>query len=116
MKRALLLAMTASVAACDPLETGGFRPPFVTINGTIDQSPTMPAPIADGSTLRVALLWQNDQTPGVNYSEQLVEVTAHFPAKFSVDIAARPKSQVINSVPSDVPSVLGLDPQMRWAT
>jgi hypothetical protein len=116
MKAALLVGLCAAVAACDPLATGTFRPPFVTINGTIDQSTTTPAPITDGSTIRVALLWQNDQTPGVNYSEQLVDVTAHFPAKFSVDIASRPKSEVIDSIPANDASIFAVDPSMRWAT
>jgi hypothetical protein len=116
MKHALLVGLVAAIAACDPLATGTFKPPFVTINGTIAQSPTMPAQIADGSTIRVALLWQNDLAPGTNYSEQLVDVTAHFPARFSVDIAARPKSEVVDSVPPDAVSQLPIDPNMRWAT
>jgi hypothetical protein len=116
MKSALLVSLLAAVAACDPLATSNFRPPFVTINGTISQSPTMPAPIADGSIIRVALLWQNDQLPNSNYSEQLVDVTAHFPARFSVDLATRPLPQVIDSVPPDVAPQLQLDPSMRWAT
>src|SRR5437763_1414771 len=115
MKSALLVSLLAAVAACDPLATSNFRPPFVTINGTIDQPAMMPV-IAEGSTIRVALLWQNDQSPGTNYSEQLVDVTAHFPARFSVDVATRPRTDVIDSVPPDVAPLLQLDPNMRWAT
>ena len=115
MKSALLVSLLAAVAACDPLATSNFRPPFVTIKGTISQSPTMPV-VAAGSTIRVALLWQNDQSPGSNYSEQLVDVTAIFPAQFSVDLASRPKTEVIDSVPANAVGALPIDPNMRWAT
>ncbi|MCU1281649.1 MAG: hypothetical protein JWM53_5195 [bacterium] len=116
MKRALCLGLFAAAAACDPLATGSFRPPYVTINGTIDQSPMNPAPIPDGSTIRVALLWQNDQAPGSNYAEQLVDVTAHFPTRFSVDVAAQPRPEAIDSVPPVSAAQLQLDPTIRWAT
>lgn len=118
MKRALPLCLVAAIAACDPLATGSFRPPFLTINGTIDQAqpPLKPAPVADGSTIRVALLWQNDASPGSNYADQLVDVTAHFPARYSVDLVARPLPVAIDSVPPNGSSGIPIDPNLRWAT
>ncbi|HEX9104260.1 MAG TPA: hypothetical protein VF997_18750 [Polyangia bacterium] len=115
MKRALVLGLVAAAAAsstaCDPLATGSFRPPFITINGVIDGSTAAATP----DRVRVALMWQNDQTPGQNYADQLVDVLAQFPAAFSVDVRLRPKAAVIDSLPPAQPIGFGVDPAMRWS-
>ena len=112
MKRALGLGLVAALlAACDPLATGSFEPPFLSIQGKIDGSTAAVMP----RDVRVALLWQNDQTPGANYADQLVDVLAEFPAAFTVELKARPKAQVVDSLPSDTALGLGVDPAMRWS-
>jgi hypothetical protein len=110
VNRALLVCLLAA-AGCDPLATGTFRPPFVTINGVIDGSTASPMP----TSVHVALLWQNDATPGVNYGVQLVDVLAKFPAAFSVDVNLPPERQVIDSLPTDQAISIGVDPAMQWA-
>ncbi len=111
MKRALLVCLALAAAACDPLATGSFKPPFVTIAGVIDGSTATATP----SHVRVALFWQNDQTPGQSYADQLVDVVAVFPADFRVPLTDRPKEQVIDSLPSVTATGLGVDPAMRWS-
>ena len=115
MKCAFALGVVAACcAACDPLATGSFEPPFITINGVIDGSTTTVTP----RDVRVALLWQNDQTAGLNYADQLVDVLTQFPAAFSVNLRARPKPAVINSLdPLTMASLAsyGVDPAMRWS-
>src|SRR5947209_17715917 len=109
MKRAFALVVAAACAACDPLATGSFEPPFLTVNAGIDGSPSTATP----RDVRVALLWQNDQTPGANYADQLVDVLTQFPAAFSVNPRARPKPQVIDSLPPDKAvslATFGIDP------
>ncbi len=111
MKRALLVCLALGSAACDPIATGSFKPPFLTIDGQIDGSTATVTP----RDVRVALLWQNDQTPGQNYADELVDVLAVFPADFRVPLTDRPKSQVVDSLPSVTATGLGLDPAMRWS-
>jgi hypothetical protein len=112
VKRALVLGLVAATAAaCDPIATGSFKPPFVTIAGVIDGSTAAATP----QKVRVALLWQNDQTPGQNYADQLVDVLAKFPAAFSVDVTLRPQAQVIDSLLPATAAGLGVDPAMRWS-
>ncbi len=112
MKRALGLGLVAAlVAACDPLATGSFAPPFITIHGVIDGSTATATP----GKVHVALLWQNDQQPGMSYAEQPVDVLAQFPAAFSVDVAARPRPQVIDFLPPSTAAGLGVDAAMRWS-
>ncbi len=111
MKHALVICFVA-VAACDPLATGSFRPPYVTIAGSIDGSSAAATP----SDVRVALLWQNDHTGDSNFAVQLAEVLAQFPAAFTVDITALPPADVIDSLPPDSSATAtGLDPSMRWS-
>lgn len=110
MNRALFVCLLVA-AGCDPLATGSFKPPFVTINGVIDGSTASPMPTA----VHVALLWQNDATPGTNYSVQFVDVLAQFPAKFSVDVNLPPQPQVVDSLMADTALEIGVDPAMRWA-
>lgn len=112
MKRALVLGLVAATtAACDPIATGSFRPPFVTIKGQIDGSTAAATP----QRVRVALMWQNDQTPGQNYADQLVDVLAQFPAAFSVEVTLRPREQVVDTLPPAKAIALGVDPAMRWS-
>lgn len=111
MKRALLVYLACAAAACDPIATGSFKPPFVTISGVIDGSTATATP----SHVRVALFWQNDQTPGQSYADQLVDVIAEFPADFRVPLTDRPKSQVVDSLPPAAATGAGLDPEMRWS-
>jgi hypothetical protein len=93
------------------LATGTFEPPFITINGVIDGSTATVTP----RDVRVALLWQNDQTPGMNYADQLVDVLAQFPADFSVHVTARPQARVIDSLPPAQLLAIGVDPALRWS-
>jgi len=112
MKCALVLGVVVAAAACDPLATGSFKPPFITINGEIVGSTATVTP----THVRVALLWQNDQTPGQSYADQLVDVLAQFPAAFSLNVTDRPKAPVIDSLPTATAVSLGVDPAMRWST
>lgn len=111
MKRALLVCLACAAAACDPIATGSFKPAFVTLDGTIDGSTATVTP----RDVRVALMWQNDQTPGMNYADELVDVIAVFPADFRVPLTDRPKSQVVDSLLPATAAGLGLDPAMRWS-
>ena len=111
MKRALLVYLACAAAACDPIATGSFKPAFVTIDGTIEGSTATVTP----RDVRVALLWQNDQTPGMNYADELVDVLSIFPADFRVPLTDRPKAQVVDSLPPVTASGLGVDPAMRWS-
>src|SRR5438270_6847060 len=112
MKHAFALGVALACAACDPLATGSFEPPFLTIHGVIDgATPSTVTP----RNVRVALLWQNDQSAGQNYADQLVDVLTQFPAAFSVQLRARPKPPVIDSLPSATALSLGVDPALRWS-
>jgi hypothetical protein len=110
VKHALFVCLLAT-AACDPIATGTFKPAYITINGVIDGSTTAEMP----TSVHVALLWQNDSTPGSNYSVQFVDVLAHFPAAFSVDVNLPPQPQVIDSLMPENAIEVGVDPAMRWA-
>jgi hypothetical protein len=112
LKRALVLGLVAATtAACDPLATGDFKPAFVSVHGFIDGSTATATP----AHVRVALMWQNDQTPGQNYADQLVDVVAQFPAAFTVDLNLRPRAQVIDSLQPSTAIAEGVDPAMRWS-
>src|SRR5438132_8080493 len=108
--RPLAVASLMLAAACgDPLATGGYRPAFIKIKGTISSSnvAVLPANVA------VALLWQTDRT-GMNYTAQQVTVNAEFPAIFTLEVNEAPKPQAVHSVPPGA-MVEGVDPEMRWA-
>ena len=108
MKHALVVGLVAAAAACDPLATGSFKPPYVTINGVIDGSTAAATP----SDVRVALLWQSDRKGQNNFAVQLADVLAHFPASFSVDVTELPPAEVIDSLETPLP---GIDPAMHWS-
>jgi hypothetical protein len=109
--RPLAVASALMIAACgEPLATGGYRPAFITIKGTIASSTVTALP----ANVRIALLWQNDQT-GMSYSAQDVAVRAEFPVGFSLDVTDVPKSQVVHALRPDTAAAAGLDPEMRWA-
>src|SRR5437870_13327222 len=112
--RPLAVASLMLAGACgDPLATGGFRPAFIKIKGTISSSSVAVLP----ANVAVALLWQNDQS-GMNYTAQHVTVNAEFPASFTLEVNEAPKPQVIHSLPPDpnaTGGVFGLDAEMRWA-
>ncbi|MDB4970657.1 MAG: hypothetical protein JWN44_6346 [Myxococcales bacterium] len=111
--RLLALAGVLLGAACgDPLAVGSFTPALITIKGKITSSTVADPPTSVG----VALLWQNDQNPGANYTEQHVDVRAQlFPISFSLDVTKPPGLAVMHSWKSDAPLPPDLDPNMRWA-
>ena len=113
MKHVLLVGL-AAVAACDSLATGDYRPPYLTIRGTIVQ-PTPPVPLRAGDTVRVALLWNNLQAPISKSPVQLLDAAAHFPLDFTLGITALPPTQVVYTLPPGTAPTLGIDPAMRWA-
>ena len=107
----LALSLVAATAACDRLATGSFKPPFVTIAGVIDGSTATAMP----KDVHIAILWENDATPGSNYAVQPIDVLAQFPAAFRVPIVDRPDATVVNTLPAARAIDLGLDPAMSWA-
>ncbi|HEY2746379.1 MAG TPA: hypothetical protein VGL86_17220 [Polyangia bacterium] len=110
MKQMLALGLVAATAACDPLATGGFKPPYETINGQIDGTTAMEMP----ADVHVAILWENDVSPTSNYSLDAIDVVAQFPAAFHVPIIHLPAMQVIDTIPSDL-QIPGLDPKLSWS-
>jgi hypothetical protein len=111
VNRTLVVCLLSMVAACDPLAKGDFRPAYVTINGVIDGSTAVEMP----SRVHIALLWQNDATPGSNYGVQFVDVVAQFPAAFAVPVNLPPQPQVIDTLQPGQALGLGVDPAMSWA-
>jgi len=109
VKRTLVVCLLSFAAACDPLATGNYKPAYVTINGFVDGSTALEMP----PKVHIALLWQNDQTPGSNYGQQFVDVLTQFPAKFSVDVNLAPKSQVVDTLQSNTAIALGVDPAVQ---
>ncbi len=107
----LALGLVAAVAACDPLATGSFKPPYVIIAGQIDGSTATEMP----RDVHVAVLWQNDVTPGSNYAVLPIDVIAQFPAAFRVPIVDKPAAPVIDTLQSDTALALGVDPAMSWS-
>src|SRR4051812_44991519 len=104
-------SLVLAASACgDPLATGGYRPAFITIQGTIASSSVTSLP----KNVRVALLWQNDQT-GMNYAAQDEEVSAEFPVGFTLAVTDVPKPQVVHALRPDFAAAAGLDPDLRWA-
>jgi len=112
VKRTLVVCLLSLTAACDPLATGSFRPAYLTINGVIDGSTAVEMP----PKVHVALLWQNDSTPGSNYGQQFVDVLPQFPAAFSVDVNLPPNSQVVDRLQPSMALGIGVDPAMSWAS
>jgi hypothetical protein len=109
--RPLAVASLLALAACgEPLATGDYKPPYFIIHGTITGSS-----VATPPNVRIALLWQNDQNPGVNYAAQDVDVAASFPVSFEVKVTEAPTAGVIHALKPDTAVLAGLDPNMRWA-
>jgi len=111
MRLMLALSLVAATAACDRLATGTFKPPFATIAGVIDSSTATAMP----KDVHIAILWDNNVSPGSNYAEQPIDVLAQFPATFRVPIVDRPDPTVVNSLPPARSVALGLDPAMSWS-
>lgn len=109
--RALALVGLWALAGCDPLATGRYAPPFLTIAGTIAGAAT------DLSTthVRLALLWTNVVSAS-SYAAQPVAVRSEFPVQFTIDVKARPLDDVIYQLPANATPSPSLDPAMRWAT
>jgi len=105
------LGLVLTTAACDPLATGSFAPPYVTISGEIDGTTATVMP----KNVHISVLWQNDTTPGSNYATQPIDVLLEGLTSFSVPITEKPKAPVLDTLPPDTAIGLGLDPKMSWA-
>lgn len=118
MKPRLLLVLVGALvvlpawAGCgQPLAKGDFRPPYVTLSGSIVASQ-----LAQPADVRVALLWLNEKRNVAGSSQQAVSVSAQFPVRFDIGIDALPPLEVVHAFPAgSVSPSAGVDPALRWA-
>lgn len=108
--RMVAACLALSAAACDSLATGGFRPPYFTIAASIETAKMTPPE----SDLRVALLWNNIESPGANYADQLLDVSSQL-LQFQIEVRELPAAGVRLTLPADKAVQYGLDPNMQWS-
>jgi hypothetical protein len=107
LPRMVAACCALAAAACDSLATGDFRPPYLTIHGTIDatQIPSVPSP-------QVAILWDSE-TPG-NYTAQSVDRQVTLTDDFTITVNQPPPEAALHPVAAKA-AELGLDPTMLFA-
>jgi hypothetical protein len=109
MKHGCVVALLTLAGCGDPLASGAFRPPYVTVSGRM----TSDTPSA--GNLYVALLWENDHGDGVNYVAQQVAVRSDVDQlAFRLDVSELPPAAAIHALPPGDP-FFGIDPELRWA-
>lgn len=104
-----VLCLVVASGCGDPLATGSYRPPYLTLSGRITA-----ADVSTPPDVRIALLWQADHTGVQSYAEQLVSVRAEFPVRFELGLTALPPAEVVHAVPSST-SFPDVDPALQWA-
>ncbi len=110
------LAVTVAglfVAGCgDPLATGDYAPPYVTLDGNVAYSTPNPTT----TPVSIVVLWQNDRDGASSYAGQLGVLDKDL-TTFTLGLNALPPAPAIHSVAplnGAVPAS-GLDPSTRYA-
>jgi hypothetical protein len=99
-----------AVAGCgDPIATGSFRPPYVTLLGNLKlagMAPTLEAP-------SVALIWQSRSND--DKVARLRTQTISGTGSFTVDVVELPPPESYQQLPPEVADGFGVDRALRWA-